>query len=133
MINKKLFKIVIYLIILFVIIYYIVSIFNSNNDQWFERLNQTKTKDDDYEPEEKEEQLDLVLAKPDSLFKDCLNTSEGHSRYLRWHKRVRPKYCSSDVTDVFLIRSSIFRNSLRLVLRSTWAQDVNFKGSNNER
>lgn len=95
-------------------------------------FNETFATEHDFVGDERE-QLNLTIVKTNSTYKNCLNSSDGLANQLKWHKTIRPNYCTDDITDVFLIRSSIFRNSLRLVLRSTWAQDVTIEGDKTEK
>lgn len=54
-------------------------------------------------------------------FTDCLNST---NRVSPSSYRIMPKNCTNTVDLIFLIKSSIYRNSLRNTIRSTWGREV---------
>lgn len=58
-------------------------------------------------------------------FRTCLKPLYPKREVVEWNEKARPLPCSDDISIVLLIKSSLFRNSLRSILRSTWAQEIN--------
>lgn len=56
-----------------------------------------------------------------STFKLCLNKKNNYS-YM--HILIKPKPCSSYVDLVWLIKSSVYQNGLRKIIRQFWGRDV---------
>lgn len=59
-------------------------------------------------------------------FADCLNST---NRMIPTEYRILPKRCTNEIDLLWLIKSSISRNSLRKIIRLTWGQE--FIGNEN--
>lgn len=66
---------------------------------------------------------EIMNSSKETAYKNCLRTYETKTyRISQW--TLQPKACDAKVSVVLLIKSSIFRNTLRHTLRKTWAQEI---------
>lgn len=67
---------------------------------------------------------DLLNIGQEISYDKCLKptTEEQYKVLTSW--KLQPKKCEGNVTIILLVKSSIFRNSLRHTLRKTWAQEI---------
>lgn len=107
-----------------------IDIRNKNNDQKVK----IKIDEENYQKiieMDTLEEIDYLKRNSDHIynhsFGKCPKRSENfNTNYTYW--KIKPDPCSDDVTHLILIKSSIYRSSLRWQLRKTWAQEILVEG-----